>query len=317
MSKKKKKSVLKTLITFLIIAFTGAIFYRLTIYKNQGTYEDGVMNKLSKILPKNEDGIPCQSLKSPYAILIRLKDNKILMDKKSEERIYPASLTKIMTAMVAIENLKGKDEKIKLSSSMFDMLYKRDASMAGFKPEEQVRAMDLLYGILLPSGAECCIGIADKISGGEKEFVRLMNKKAALLGMKNTHFENSTGLQDNNHYTTVKDLSILLKYALKNSTFRKIFTSKSYSTEATNVHPQGITFNSTLFEGLKDRDIDGEGILGGKTGYTEEAGLCLASLAREGNNEYILVTAGAKGNHKSKQFNISDAAEVFNSIRNK
>lgn len=186
--------------------------------------------------------------------------------------------------------------------------------MTGFQPGEKVSAIDLLYGALLPSGAESCIGLADQIAGSEQGFVKIMNQKAAELGMYNTHFENVTGLHNENHYTTVKDLAILLSYALQNDTFREIFTSSRHSTQSTNKHPGGITFYITMFEELSNQNIiDGE-ILRGKTGYTNEAGLCLASLAKVGRQEYILISTGPKGDHHSEQYNITDALAVYNSI---
>lgn len=260
------------------------------------------------------DTITPDKLNSPNAILIHLKDQTILMEKSSEEKIYPASLTKIMTTIVAIENLSNLKEEIKLTNSTFQGLYEAGASMAGFQPGEHVMAIDLLYGVMLPSGAECCIGLAEQIAGSEQNFVKMMNEKAAELGMKSTHFENTTGLHNENHYTTVNDLAILLSDALQNNTFREIFTSSRYSTAPTNKHPGGMTFYSTMFEGLSNQNlIDGE-ILGGKTGYTDEAGLCLASLARVGKQEYILISAGAKGDHHSEQYNITDALTVYNSM---
>lgn len=253
-------------------------------------------------------------LHSPNAILIRMDDHEIVMQKNSEDKIYPASLTKMMTAIVAIENSPDFQAKITLSSSVFQSLYNTGATMAGFQPGEVVRTIDLLYGALLPSGAECCIGLADQIAGSEQGFVRMMNQKATDLGMKNSHFSNTTGLHDVNHYTTVKDLAILLSYALQNDTFHQIFTSSLYSTQPTNKHPHGITIYSTLFEKLNDQSIVGGSILGGKTGYTDEAGLCLASLAVIDRQRYILVTAGAKGNHRTEQYNITDAITVYNSL---
>lgn len=258
--------------------------------------------------------IDTESLHSPCAILVRLGDKTVLMQKRSDEKIYPASLTKMMTAVVAIESIPDLKQKIQLSPSIFKPLYKEDASRAGFLPGEEVRAIDLLYGALLPSGAECCIGLADKVSGSEQNFVTKMNQKAKQLGMDNTHFANSTGLQDKNHYTTVKDLSLLLGYALQNKTFREIFTSSRHSTAATNKHTSGITFTSTLSQNMKNHTLPGGAILGGKTGYTDEAGLCLASLAKIDRKEYILVTAGAKGNHKTEQFDIDDAREVYQEL---
>jgi D-alanyl-D-alanine carboxypeptidase (penicillin-binding protein 5/6) len=256
-----------------------------------------------------------KSLASTNAILVRLSDQKVLLDKNSKERIYPASLTKIMTAIVAIENLDDFDQPVTLSSSIFQPLYDEDASMAGFLPDETVPAIDLLYGVLLPSGAECCVGLSDYIAGSEDAFVDLMNNKADELGMSDTHFTNSTGLNDKNHYTTVADLAILLKYALQNDTFREIFTSSKHSVKAASLHPDGITFFSTMFEKMDSPKLQKGSILGGKTGYTSEAGLCLASLARIDGEEYILVTAGAKGNHDTKQYHLKDAFYVYNSLK--
>ena len=302
----KKNSGIRIFLTSLLIVVIAVSVYKFIItQQNQHVF---------KIEPDSTSSIALYKLNSHNVILIRLKDNVILMQKNSEEKIYPASLTKMMTAIVAIEELPDLNEEIKLTNSTFQGLYGADASMAGFQPGEQVRAIDLLYGVMLPSGAECCIGLADRIAGSEQSFVKMMNQKAADLGMNNTQFENSTGLQSENHYTTVKDLSVLLSYALENDTFREIFTSSRHSTRPTNKNPGGITFYSTMFEELSDQNITGGEILGGKTGYTEEAGLCLASLAKKDNQEYILITAGAQGNHESEQFNITDALAVYNSL---
>lgn len=317
---KKKKSKLRGFVLFLIVAAIAAFTYKsMAVYENRHLSEKNSDDTSTPAPPLNTVpgsavSISGGSLNSPYAILMRLKDHVILMQKNSEEKIYPASMTKIMTAIVAIENLPDLQMKIKLPYSIFQELYNADASMAGFKPDEQVRAIDLLYGALLPSGAECCIGLAGEIAGSEQGFVKKMNQKAAVLGMNNTHFENATGLQDDNHYTTVKDLAVLLSYALHNAAFREIFTSSRHATPPTNKHPGGITFNSNMFEKLKDPRIYGGRVLGGKTGYTDKAGLCLASLAEKGRNEYILITAGAKGDPKSEQYNITDALTVYNSL---
>lgn len=319
---KKKKSKKSIFITFLlIVAITFFVCKYVVIPENSNILEEeygnnNLPNLSSKTIPKPSVSISSDKLRSSSAILIRLDDYAILMQKNSEDRIYPASLTKIMTAIVAIENLPDLKEEIKLTDSTFQGLYEADASMAGFQPGERVRAIDLLYGAILPSGAECCVGLAERIAGSERNFAEMMNQKAKKLGMNNTHFENSTGLHDENHYTTVKDLSVLLSYALQNELFREIFTSSRHSTRPTNIHPDGITYYSTLFEKLKFKNqniINGE-ILGGKTGYTDNAGLCLASLAKVGKHEYILITAGAKGNQHSEQYNVTDAIAVYNGI---
>ena len=253
-------------------------------------------------------------VKSPNAVLLRREDGRILFQKGGGEKIYPASLTKIMTVRTAIEQLPDLDEEILLPAELFDPLYAQGASMAGFQPGEQVKARDLLYGAMLPSGAECCVGVAEKIAGSEEEFAALMNKKAEKLGMKHTHFTNTTGLPDENHYSTAEDIACLLDNALKNNTFREIFTSSRYSTGGTNLHPEGITFYSTLSQSLEDPTFPGGVIEGGKTGYTQEAGLCLASLAEKDGREYIFVSAKGEGNHQTEPVHVEDALYAYKAI---
>jgi len=322
---KKKKSGICIFVTLLLMFIIIIFAYKpIMISGKQDIYEEEY-NDLITTVPQSKiefgtsDSIFSSSnkLNSTNAILISLKDDTILMQENSEEKIFPASMTKIMTAIVAIENLSDLNEEIELTHYTFNGLYSANASMAGFQAGEKAKAIDLLYGVLLPSGAEACIGLADEIAGSEKDFERMMNQKVAELGMDNTHFENTTGLHDENHYTTVKDMSILLSYSLKNDTFREIFTSSHHSTQPTNKHPGGMTLFSTMFEKLPNKNINDGEILGGKTGYTDEAGLCLASLARVDNQEYVLVTAGAKGSQYSEQFNITDAIAVYSSIGKK
>ncbi|MFF2797878.1 D-alanyl-D-alanine carboxypeptidase family protein [Lysinibacillus xylanilyticus] len=254
------------------------------------------------------------NLHSSNAILVNLDTNKILLDKGSDEIIYPASLTKIMTVLVAIENIPNIQDKILLPKSIFKDLYEENASMAGFLPNEEVTAEDLLYGSMLPSGADASIGLADYIAGSERKFVKLMNEKAKQLGMKNTHFKNATGLHHSDHYTSVKDISILLQYALTNNTFRDIYTAERYSIKSTNLHPEGMTLTSRMFKNLYTNENTRGEIIGGKTGYTEQAGLCLASLATINGEEYILITVGAKGDSRTEQFNITDALAVYRQL---
>ena len=252
-------------------------------------------------------------INSPYAVLMQAKGGKVIGNMKADDRIYPASMTKIMTVIVAIENLDDLDQEITLTNEMFEGLYEQDATQAGFQPGEVVRAIDLLYGAMLPSGAECCNALADTIGGSEEGFVDLMNKKAEKLGMDGTHFCDTTGLHDPDHYSTVRDIAILLKYSLRNETFREIIESARHSSGVTNIHPDGITYYSTLFKNLSDTSVTGGEILGGKTGYTDEAGLCLASFAEIDGREYILVTAGAAGN-TGQPLHVQDAVTIYNRL---
>ena len=116
-----------------------------------------------------------------------------------------------MTAVLAIENTDDLSQTVTLPYDIFEPLYEENASMAGFQPGEESTLKDLLYGILLPSGAECCMAFADRIAGSEEAFVDMMNEKAAEIGMSNTHFCNATGLHNPDHYSTVKDISVLFE----------------------------------------------------------------------------------------------------------
>lgn len=264
-----------------------------------------------------EGNINLNTLYSPYAVLVDLESGNVLAEQNSTERMYPASLTKIMTALIAIEETEDMEQTTTLPSDIFPSLYEENASLAGFQPGETVTWKDLLYGVMLPSGAECCLTFARQIAGSEGAFVDLMNKKAEELGMNDTHFANATGLQDKKHYSTVRDIAVLLRYALENDTFRQVFTARRYSVPPTAYHSEGFTFYNTMFQAMDNAGISDDDILGGKTGYTEKAGLCLASLAEINDREYILVTAKADGNHYTEPYHVIDAENVYGQIRKK
>lgn len=264
-----------------------------------------------------EGNIDLNTLYSPYAVLVDLESGNVLAEQNSTERMYPASLTKIMTALIAIEETEDMEQTTTLPSDIFPSLYEENASLAGFQPGETVTWKDLLYGVMLPSGAECCLTFARQIAGSEGAFVDLMNKKAEELGMNDTHFANATGLQDKKHYSTVRDIAVLLRYALENETFRQVFTARRYSVPPTAYHSEGFTFYNTMFQAMDNAGISDDDILGGKTGYTEKAGLCLASLAEINDREYILVTAKADGNHYTEPYHVIDAENVYGQIRKK
>lgn len=247
------------------------------------------------------------------AALLMDKDGNVIYSLNADEQIYPASLTKIMTAIVAIENISDIDNDVVIPGDIFDYLNAEQASTAGFVAYETVTYRDLLYGTLLSSGAECCLTLASCLGGSEDMFVAMMNDKAAELGMNNTHFTNVSGLHSYDHYSTAMDISILLNYALKNNDFREVFTAKDYYTE-TDCKPAGITLHNTMFSALSDSYFSGGEFLGGKTGYTSEAGLCLASLATVNDKEYTLVTMGADGSHETEPFHIFDARKVYETL---
>ena len=235
-------------------------------------------------------------INSPYAILVQAKGGKSIASSLPRERIWPASMTKVMTALCAIERIGDLEKAFSLPEEAFAGLYEADASQAGFLPGERVRAIDLLYGAILPSGAECTNALAIMASGSIEGFVEEMNRKAKQLGMKNTHFVNTMGLHDENHYSTCEDMATLMRVAIRNKTLREILETDYYTSASTEEHPDGVGFWSTLFRNMYDPEVTAGTILGGKTGYTSEAGLCLASFGEVAGREYVLVTAGAVAN---------------------
>ncbi len=229
-------------------------------------------------------------INSKYAILYCVDDRKVLARKASQERMYPASMTKIMTLIVAVENIDNLDTPIEMTFEIINPLYLQNATVTGLSSSEVVPVIDLLYGMILPSGADATIAVAEHISGSEEEFVKLMNQKAEELGLLDTHFTNTSGLHDSNHYTTAYDMGLILDYAIHNETCNRILSTYKYVTTKTEQHPDGIEFYSTMFNKVRSDHIEGMEIKGGKTGYTYEAHHCLASFATKNNKTYIAVT---------------------------
>ena len=236
------------------------------------------------------------AVNSKYAILIDRNTGEVIAEKNSTSKIYPASMTKIMTLIVAYENAYSLDDTFVMTEEIIAPLGPANASVAGFVIGETVTVRDMLYGAMLPSGADATDGLAVHIADSTENFVALMNKKARELGLENTHFVNASGLHDDNHYTTVEEIAIIFEYALSIPECREIMTSRTYTMSPTPEHPEGLLMGSTVLARFTPEYTPvGATILGGKTGYTLEAHQCLASVAVSKNGtECILVTASAE-----------------------
>ncbi len=245
-------------------------------------------------------------MKSKNVVLYNLNDNEIIFEKDMEERVSVASLTKIMTGLVAIENIDNFDKKIIMKKDFFANLYEINAALVGFEVGDAVTYNDLLYALLLPSGAEAANAIAVNVGGSLSGFLELMNQKAEELGLLNTHFSNVIGLDTDDNYSSAYDIAVLLKAALENKKFSEIFYSKKYVTS-----DGSITFESTLEKYSKYYEIPVDYILGGKTGYTTEAGRCLASVGYDENNDiyYLLVTLRAPTD--TNYYHLLDAKSIY------
>ena len=240
-------------------------------------------------------------------ILYNLNDNKILMQKNENEETQIASLTKIMTIIVAIENITDFDEKVTITKDMVNNI-EWDVAKIGLKSGDIVTYNDLLYGAMLPSAADCVNALAISISGNYKDFIGLMNNKVKELKLKHTHFENVVGLYSKDNYSSAYDVAEILKYSLKNKKFKQIFEAKEY------VLTNGKKINSTLKTYNKKVGEDISYITGAKTGYIKLAGNCLASTATIYNVNYLLVTLNAYSNKKSPH--ILDATSTYKYFSN-
>ena len=272
---------------------------------------------LNRLFPAETEDITgtglLDGIQSRAAVLTALDDGKEIASLRADEELAPASLTKLVSVYAALQLLGDPQQTVTLDEELFPPLWEENASMAGLQPGETAPVLDLLYGALLPSGADACEGLAEAV-GGESTLVDEMNRLAGQLGMQHSSFKNPTGLDEAGHYSTAADLTLLLRQALQDPTFRTVFSSWYYTSTEASAHPEGITFQSTL---ATHRDqLRGEGweVLGGKTGFTDAAGLCLATLAEVGEKEYLLVTLGAPGATASETGHIEDAALVWSRL---
>ena len=235
-------------------------------------------------------------------ILYNMNEGVILDEKDAYSETYIASLTKIMSVIVAIENIDDYEKKVTITSDMLKDI-DWDVAVTGFSINQEVTYNDLLYGAILSSGADSINALGYSIAGNMDEFVKLMNNKVKELGLKNTKFANAIGLYDENNYSSAYDVAQILIYSLKNKKFKEIFETKEYKLS------NGKDIKSTLYYYNKNSNINVEYIKGAKTGYINASGYCLASTATINNVDYLLVTLNARG---SKQNNhILDSAKIY------
>ena len=229
------------------------------------------------------------------SVSVKTTFKEVLAEKGMDEKIYPASMTKVMTLLVAAENLPDLDAAFTMTQAIIDPLYLAGASMAGFVNGEMVTMRDLLYGAVVPSGAEATEALAQAVAGSEEAFVAMMNEKAAALGLTNTHFMNTSGLHDENHYSTVREIALILQAALENETCAEILSAENYRASETEQHPDGLAMtNKFLYRVHHEYALNGAEITAAKTGYTTEAMNCCASAGKTPDGRSVIcVTANA------------------------
>ncbi len=234
------------------------------------------------------------SVSSPSCILIESSTGKILYEKNANEVRYPASTTKIMTAILVLENCELSEAATVSHNAIYSI--PADYVTANLKEGEELTVEQLLNVLLIPSANDAAIVLAEHVSGSVNKFADLMNEKAKEIGCKNTHFVNPNGIHNKNHTSTAYDLSLMAKYAMQNSTFREIVKKTKYTLPATNKYKKADrtfkTTNDLLIKNSKSNYYY-PNATGVKTGYTGEAGNCLVSSAKKDNMEVIAVVLGA------------------------
>ncbi|MBD5119199.1 MAG: D-alanyl-D-alanine carboxypeptidase [Clostridiales bacterium] len=265
---------------------------------------------------------PALALEDPQpqaraVIIVDGDSGEILYELNARQRMYPASITKIMTSLVVLDAVAAGEislsTQVTASAQAVDLPW--DSSTAGIKAGEQLTILDLLYCDLLPSGNEACNILSEAVAGTSAEFVVRMNAKAQELGMEDTRFANPHGLHDPEHYTTAYDIYLMAFAAMQNETFRSIVRSPSYELPATNLQESRIIYSSN---GLLTGYYAGTGYtyakaIGIKTGYTGEAGRCLASAAVDelGRTFYCVVLGTEDEQGTGHKFSFSESKRLL------
>ena len=254
------------------------------------------------------DAKTISGITSAAAVLVSVNDGKVIASKEADTKIYPASMTKVMTLLVACENASVAGKLLTVEQWMIDYQQRMGASgIMGFKAGEQITLENALYLINYNSDTVACLLVAQYISGSEAAFVELMNQKAQALGLTGTHFTNTTGLHDDNHYTTCREMAAIMNCAMKNPVASKIITAHSgrgISVYTNNTPSRSGTIYAAWYSDDSRFDDDARvygtsgnmTVIGGKTGYEDIPTACFVTMAEHKNGQrYICVTVGRTG----------------------
>ena len=252
-----------------------------------------ILNDIETI-ETSSNNIQEPSINSRAYVVIDRKSNTMLIGKNENQKKKMASTTKIMTALVVIEhcNLSDTVEISKKAAST-------GGSRLGLKTGDKITVSDLLYGLMMRSGNDAAVALAEYVSGSIHDFAKIMNAKAQELGLSNTHFVTPHGLDEDEHYTTAYELALLSNYALNNEIFTKIVGTKNY-TITINEYPKSLTNTNELLGALN-------GVYGIKTGFTNGANRCLVTACKRGNMDIICVVLGAD----TKKYRTTDSIKLI------
>ncbi len=250
------------------------------------------------------------TIASTAVILMEPTTGKILYEKNAYDKMYPASTTKILTAILVLENCDLKEKAVVSKNAIFSI--PNGYVNCNLHEGEELSVNDLMYALMVKSANDAAVVLAEHIGGSVENFADMMNKKAKEMGCKNTHFVNPNGIHHEDHYSTAYDLAIMAMYGMQNETFRNYVSTKSYTLPATNKHPTAdricLTTNDMLRPNSRYYD---ENVIGIKTGYTTEARNCLIAGARKNDVELISVTLHAGTNAEGLSERYLDTKALF------
>ena len=277
--------------------------------EDAGSQAEGVKYRFEEM--SDTAVIDSEDVISTQAILVDESTDTVVAARGSRERIIPASMTKVLTILVAAEHIPEEklDDTFTMTLEITDYAYVNDCSCVGFLDGEEVTVRDLFYGTAMQSGGDAALGLAVYVSGSQEDFVGLMNQKLEELGIAgSTNFTNCVGLYDEAHYSTVYDMAVIMKAAMQNDLCREFLSKHVYTTKPTREHPDGIEISNWFLRRIEDKDTGGE-VLCAKTGYIVQSKNCAVSYGTfAGGTPFICVTAGSTSNWRC----IYDHVEIYN-----
>ena len=266
-----------------------------------GTSEEGALSEETS--SENADASSAEDaakaanyVDSQYAILVNATTGEILAERRAFERMVPASMTKVMTLLVAVEAMEDPEQSLKdtvtITQEICDEAYLSGSSFVGYGVGDTATVEDLLYGTILPSGADAAMALAEYTAGSQEAFAERMNEKAKELGIsETTHFTNCVGLYDEDHYSTAYDMAVIMRAAVDNELCRKILSTHTWTTAAFKDNPDGSTISNWFLRRIEDHSTGGT-VLCGKTGFVNESGNCAVSYEEgDDGSDYIVCTA--------------------------
>ncbi len=257
------------------------------LYSHPDTFYEGY----EVYTDKNTREIWNQEVISNFGILVDLKDGHVVAQRNAFERMYPASMTKVMTILVAAEHMDDPEDTFTMTQDITDYVFSNGCSQAGYAVGETMTVRELLYSTIMPSGGDAAMALAYYTAGSMEAFVDMMNEKLVELGLSDVaHFTNPVGIFNEQNYCTPAAMAMIMKAALENELCREALKEKKYTTAPTEFHPDGIEISNWFLRRIEDKDTHGE-VLGAKTGFVNESRNCAVSYERSNDgNQYICVT---------------------------